>query len=505
MKTKNFKIITFAIATAIVMGSCSNEFLEVEPQGTNLENNYYKNQEQAFAGLVSVYDIMRKNSGSFENMITMMNAGSDDHFAGGGGATDGAGIQGFSNYSINATIVPSSFWSDHYQGIFRANYLLTKLPSVPMTPALIDRYTAETKALRANYYFNLVRMFKNIPLITVPMTSSEFYTVTQATPMAVYAQIEKDLTEAIASTNLPNTVSASESGRFTKGAARALLGKVYLYQNKNTLAAAEFAAVNGTPGGTSQFGYKLLTNFGDLWTVNNKFNTESILEVAHTNAASIGWENWGNGIDEGNATNVMCGPRTYSKLASDAPDLPSGWSFNVFTQDFYDFIKTDPRFSATVLDLKALKAAGKADYIGGYQDTGYFLNKFIPRKSDVTTGAGEPLLNYRQNSYVIRLADTYLMEAEALGGTGARAQALLDAVRARVGLASTPVSLAAIKAERRAELAGEGHRFFDLVRWGDAATKLASRGFKAGKNEVFPIPFRELLNTKLVQNPGYNQ
>jgi hypothetical protein len=346
-------------------------------------------------------------------------------------------------------------------------------------------------------------MFKNIPLITVPMTNSEFYTVVQSAPTAVYAQIEKDLTEAI--TNLPSTVSASESARFTKGAARALLGKVYLYQNKNSLAAAELAAVNGTPGGTSQYGYRLLANFADLWTVNNKFNTESILEVAHTNASSIGWENWGNGIDEGNSTNIMCGPRTYSKIASDAPDLPSGWSFNVFTQDFYDFIKLDPRFAATVLDLKDLQARGKASYIGGYQDTGYFLNKFIPRRSDVTTGTGEPVLNYRQNSYVIRLADSYLMEAEALGGTGARAQALLDAVRARVGLASTPVSLAAIKAERRAELAGEGHRFFDLVRWGDAATKLASRGFKAGKNEVFPIPYKELLNTKLVQNPGYNQ
>jgi hypothetical protein len=498
MKTINIKLLSFVTATVITLGSCSKEYLEVEPKGTNLESNYYQNQEQAFAGLVAVYDVMRKNSGGFENMITMMNAGSDDHYAGGGGASDGAGIQGFSNYSITANIMPSSLWNDHYQGIFRANYLLTKLPSVPMDAALIDRYTAETKALRANYYFNLVRMFKNIPLITVPMTNTEFYTVVQSAPTAVYAQIEKDLTEAI--TNLPSTVSASESARFTKGAARALLGKVYLYQNKNTQAAAELAAVNGTPGGTSQYGYRLLTNFGDLWTVNNKFNTESILEVAHTNASSIGWENWGNGIDEGNSTNIMCGPR----IASDAPDLPSGWSFNVFTQDFYDFIKTNPRFASTVLDMKDLQARGKASYIGGYQDTGYFLNKFIPRRSDVTTGTGEPVLNYRQNSYVIRLADSYLMEAEALGGTGARAQALLDAVRARVGLASTPVSLAAIKAERRAELAGEGHRFFDLVRWGDAAAKLASRGFKAGKNEVFPIPYKELQNTKLVQNPGYN-
>ncbi len=488
----------------VLLSSCSKDFLEVEPKGTSLESNYYQNQEQAFAGLVAVYDIMRKNSGGFENMLTMMNAGSDDHYAGGGGATDGAGIQGFSNYTLNPNIMPNSFWNDHYQGIFRANYLLTKLPEVAMEAALIDRYTAETKALRANYYFNLVRMFKNIPLITVPMSSSEFYSVTQVTPEEVYIQIEKDLTEALASTNLPDVVSSSEAGRFTKGAVHALLGKVYLYQKKNTLAAAQFAEVNGTLVGTNQYGYKLLDNFADLWTVDNKFNTESILEVAHTNASMIGWENWGNGIDEGNSVNVMCGPRTYSKIAADAPDLPSGWSFNVFTQDFYDFIKTDPRFAATVLDMKELQASGKASYIGGYQDTGYFLNKFIPRRSDVTTGAGEPVLNYRQNTYVIRLADTYLMEAEALGGTGVRAQALLDAVRSRVGLGSIPVSLAAIKAERRAELAGEGHRFFDLVRWGDAAEKLASRGFKANKNEVFPIPYKELQNTQLIQNPGYN-
>ena len=166
-------------------------------------------------------------------------------------------------------------------------------------------------------------------------------------------------------------------------------------------------------------------------------------------------------------------------------------------------MKTDPRFSATVFDMKALVAASQATYIEGYQNTGYFLNKFMPRAGDVRTGGGAFELNFQQNTYVIRLADTYLMEAEALGGTGTRAQALLDAVRARVGLPSIPVTLAAIKTERRYELAGEGHRFFDLVRWGDAATVLAGRGFVAGKNEIFPIPNNELQGTQLVQNPGY--
>jgi hypothetical protein len=505
MKTIKFKFLFIALAIIFTTVSCEKDFLEVQPKGTNLESNYYQNETEALAGLVAVYDIMNKNSGGFENMTTMMNAGSDDHFAGGGGATDGAGIQGFSNYSLNPNTVPQSFWNDHYQGIYRANYLLLKLPGISMDANLIALYAAECKALRANYYFNLVRMFKNVPLITVPLASSEFNTVLQAKPAAVYAQIVKDLTEAIAV--LPPTLSAAEAGRFSKGAARALLGKVYLYDpagDKKSLAATELAAVNGTPGGTSQYGYKLLTNFKDLWIVDNKFNTESILEVAHTNASSAYWGNWGGGAAEGNVTNVMCGPRTYTKIAASAPDLPSGWSFNVFTQGFYDVIKTDPRFAATVLDMKALSAANQASYIAGYQDTGYFLNKFIPRKADVTTGTGEPVLNYRQNSYVIRLADTYLMEAEALGGTGSRAQALLDAVRARVGLASTPVSIAAIKAERRIELAGEGHRFFDLVRWNDATTLLASRGFKPNKNEVFPIPYQELQNTLIVQNPGYN-
>jgi hypothetical protein len=98
------------------------------------------------------------------------------------------------------------------------------------------------------------------------------------------------------------------------------------------------------------------------------------------------------------------------------------------------------------------------------------------------------------------------MEAEALvqgGGNTGRAQQLLDAVRARVGLASVPVTLSSIKNERRLELATEGHRWFDLVRWGDAAATLQFKGFTAGKNELLPIPLNELSNTKLVQNPGY--
>src|SRR5690606_9437905 len=114
--------------------------------------------------------------------------------------------------------------------------------------------------------------------------------------------------------------------------------------------------------------------------------------------------------------------------------------------------------------------------------------------------------NFPQNIYDIILADTYLLEAEALvrgGGNATRAAALLNAVRERVGLGPVATTFETIKRERILELAGEGHRLFDLVRWGDAAAALGDRGFVAGKHEVFPIPLLELDNTLLEQNKEY--
>ncbi|MFL9845104.1 RagB/SusD family nutrient uptake outer membrane protein [Flavobacterium rhizosphaerae] len=503
MKIKNLKWV-LVFAGGITLLSCSKDFLDTKPSGQVFENNFYQDGDDAYHALVAVYDIMKKQAGGFENMTAMLNAGSDDFYAGGGNASDGAGIQSFSNYSINSSTLPGSFWSDFYQGIFRANKLLQELPDIDMDEADKARFAAEAKALRGFYYFELVTQFRNIVFYTEPIPTSEFYNLTQVDPAIVYEQIEKDLSEAIPS--LPPTVDLStEAGRLTKGAAQAILGKVYLFEGKNSQAASMFAEVNGTPGSTSQYGYKLLDNFADLWKIDNKYNTESIFEAAHTKESNADWGNWGSGSDEGNSLNVMVGPRGYSVTPDgDAPAYEAGWSFNPVTEDLANELQGDPRFDATIADLNALVASGDALYSPGYQDTGYFLKKFMPTHDEITDGGGAVVLNYRQNMYVIRLADTYLMEAEALGGSGARAQALLDAVRARVGLPSVPVSLEAIWHERRLELAGEGHRWQDLVRTGRAASVLASRGFTAGKNEIWPIPLRELENTQLVQNPNYN-
>ncbi|WP_286967818.1 RagB/SusD family nutrient uptake outer membrane protein, partial [Flavobacterium sp. UBA4854] len=268
MKTIKFKYIYVAVAMA-VLGSCSEDFVTIDPKGKFDTSTYFSNEQQCYAALIGVYDPLRKNTGGFENLVAMLNAGSDDFYAGGGSSTDGTGIQNFSTHSLTSITIPGSYWNDHYQGISRANLLIAKLPAASMNDGVRSRFAAEAKALRAFYYFNLVRLFKNLALVLEPLTTETIYDPEQVAPEVIYAQIEKDLTEAIAA--LPNKVNAeTEAGRFNKGAAQALLGKVYLFEGKNPQAAAVLAEVNGTPGGVNQYGNKLLDHFSELWITSNK-------------------------------------------------------------------------------------------------------------------------------------------------------------------------------------------------------------------------------------------
>jgi len=410
-------------------------------------------------------------------------------------------------YTLSATTGPHGYlWNRGYSGIFRANTLLSKIDGIPMDATKKARFIAELKTMRAAFYFDLVTFFKNIPLIEGTVAVENLYNIVQTTPDKIYTYVEKDLNEAIP--NLPSTVPiTTEGGRLTKGSAQALLGKVLLYEKKWQPAADQFAVVNGTnPGVTaSVYGYKLLANFADLWKSSNKFNTESVIEFVHSSLSNGGWGD--AGASEGNLICITTGPRGYSQTLPTAPDFFSGYSFLVFTPQFFNFIRTDPRSLATVANLDSLKTAGLCNYTAGYNNTGFFLGKFIGRVSN--RAATTPELNFGQDEYEIRLADTYLMEAEALLNAGApivagsRAYQLLNAVRARVGLAAVAVTQDNLETERRLELAGEGQRWPDLVRWGKAATVLASKGFIAGRHEIFPIPQNELNNTKLVQNPGW--
>jgi hypothetical protein len=196
----------------------------------------------------------------------------------------------------------------------------------------------------------------------------------------------------------------------------------------------------------------------------------------------------------------MIGARSYS-----GPVYEAGWGFNPVTVSLKNALYGDPRYRATIINMDSLKTAGVSNYEAGYQNTGFFVEKFAPKTQWKSTQGGDPVLNYNIDYIEIRLADTYLLEAEALiraGGDLTKAAFYLNAVRARVGLPPVTANLDNVYNERRLELATEGHRFFDLVRTGKAATALAFKGFTA-KNEILPIPLNELNNTKLKQNPGY--
>jgi tetratricopeptide (TPR) repeat protein len=501
---------TVLFAVALMLLNSCKKFVEVDPRGAFTETGYYRDATEAFNGLVATYDILGYQANNFVTKVDVVDAASDDNVAGGGGPNDVTAMQVISNYTLTPALGPQdSLWASGYQGVYRANILLSKLPAVPMDASLKARYSAEAKALRAYFYFDLVRLFKNIPLITEPVSVDKAYDIAQATPLAVYAQIESDLKAALAEPNFPATVPvATEAGRMNKGIVHALLGKVYLYEKKYTEAAAEFKEINGaTPGQPSAtYGYNLVASYTSLWKNANKFNSEAILEITHTTKSNATWACLTCG--EGNILNIMTGPRNYNILAGKtAPDYISGYSFLPVTQNFVNVSHNDPRFRASVANLDSLEKNGFVTYEKGYMNTGYFIEKFAGRQSDKTTGGGEPVLNYPQDMYEIRLADTYLMEAEAIivgGGDMSRATALITAVRNRAyadGL-QHPVAptLANIMAERRLELAFEGHRFFDLVRWGTAGQVLASKGFITGRNEILPIPLQELDNTKLKQS-----
>lgn len=504
MKQKINRYSLIALLSASLLGGCSKDFLEIEPRGTQLEANFYRNQTEIYQGLVAVYDVIQwGNSGGYTMKMPLLTVASDEAHAGGSDASDQPSWVAFDDFTLDAFRGPQlGLWQKNYTGIYRANLFLEKIEGVPsLDPNFKSRTIAEAKALRAYFYFDLVRFFRNIPLITASIPTAELYSQVQAPPAEVFAQIEKDLTEAIA--DLPLTIPVAENGRISRGGAKALLAKAIMFQNDDSRMAQAAQILNEV--NTSGV-YNLLSNFGDIFNPSNRFSAESIWEIPHSNIAAWGDWGWING-GEGNVAPQFVGMADFSGSTYSA-----GWGFAPISLELVAAMNGDPRFEHTIIDGQALRAGG-ANYTPRYQNTDYFLKKYAPMQS-FRSPIGTAELNWPYNEIEIRLADTYLLEAEAIlrsGGDMARAGLLLNGgpgftgVRSRVGLPPVAVTLNNVYNERRLELATEGHRFFDLVRTGQAASVLAGKGFVAGKNEILPIPQQELDITKgvLKQNPNY--
>lgn len=412
-------------------------------------------------------------------------------------------------YGTTNNTLLTEVWKSCFEGINRANYLQENKAKLEFAGK--DALYGEVYFLRAYYYFQLVRMFGDVPLfVERRLTVSDSKTLKRAPKADVYRQIELDLNNAI--TALP--ITNPQKGRITKYAAQALLGKVLLYQgddahkDKFTAAAAMLDNVINAPS----FSGGLVPNFEDLFMQSGENGMESVYEVQYSNGSPFyDWSNPGRG--QGNFAVQFCGVRNITGNS----DYASGWSANLPTANLAAaFTAGDTRKDATILDIAAYKTAHlelNITYdVAPYKNTGLYSQKYQPKKGETS---GQIELNYLNNFRAIRLAEVYLMAAEAnnraTAPNDAKAQLYLNKVRRRAfavadgskDVTSTGTTLKiAIWAERRLELAMEGDRFFDLVRTGQAASKIT--GFVPGKNEVFPIPQQEVDISGLTQNPGYN-
>ena len=432
---------------------------------------------------------------------------SDNAVTGGESASDVLALQqidDMTHTAVNSAL--TELWKGAYEGVNRANYMLQYKAANPAGTAIDfagkEALYGEVLFLRAYYYFHLVRMWGDVPFFTDKRLSLTESKSLQRTPKAqVYAQIEADL--AAAAAVLPPV--QVQKGRVTKYAAQALLGKVYLYQDKFTEAAAMLENV------ITSNAFTLVPDFESIWLASGENGPESVFEIQYSNTTPYyHWPGYNRG--QGNYAVQQMGIRGLN--GTGAMPFAPGWSTNLPTQNLAAaFQPGDRRKDATILDIEAYKNAnpqfGISYQVAPYKNTGLYFRKYHPRKGETS---GQIELNYLNNFRTIRFADVLLMAAEAnnraTAANDTKAQQYLNRVRERAYGNATHNTNAtgnalrdAIWEERRVELAGEGHRFFDLVRTGQAAAKIP--GFQANKHEVFPIPQDEINVSGLTQNKGY--
>ena len=491
-------------STAFV--SCTDDFVERPVQYSIDSENYFNSKTDYENALIGAYDLLHS---TFINVL-MGEIASDNTFAGGNGPNDVPGYQSVDDMihtPVNAQI--KQLWDWMFAGVQRANYILEFKDKTNFEGK--NQIIAQARFLRAYYHFELVKWFGGIPMkVDKRFVPGDEKSIPRSPADKVYESIEADL--IYASQNL--SAVTAEKGRATSGAALALLGKAYLYQGKYSQAAATFETLIASGN------YRLvttadltpdeiaagLTPFGSIFEEAGENGPESVFEVQYTDVEG---GNYGQlQYVEGNVAVGFAGPFGYK-----GPVFADGNNFNLPTPKIVNaFEAGDLRKDVTILDMATwIPANPGTSYTKQNEDTGFFNRKYIPRKRRPEAGADVKLTspnNYR----AIRYADVLLMAAEAnnKNGNDAKAQQYLNLVRDRAfgdtnhRITATGTALYDfILKERRMELVGEGHRFFDLVRTGKAASEIP--GFVAGKHELFPIPIEEIQFAagNWAQNPKY--
>lgn len=473
------KKIFLTLSLLTLMVSCDNDFVDIRDEGEVDVENFFTTQDDAMRATTAIYSFLRswENTGFPAQYVFGVTG---DDVEKGSNPGDASFINAYDNFTFTMSDEGvRGYWIGQWQAINRANQVITNVPKIEMDATLKNRLIAEAKMLRAYFYFNLVRIYGGVPIFD-GLPADGIYTKPRNSAAEVYAFIAKDLTEA--SAVLPQTYSAADKGRVTKGGALGLLSKVYLYMK-------DYQKAYDTSNQVISMGYSLDPDFNHLFRPAGEFGTESVFEVNCDCAAGFGGSQYAE----------VQGVRNQF-----------GWGFFTPTTALENaFEPGDIRKELTI--LREGETTLEGDLIKkGDPNAGNMWNQKVYVPSSLNNSAcGYGSI---QNLRILRFADILLINAEAANELGNSAAAILNInkVRNRANLGNTPATTqAALKAaiwqERRVELAMENDRFPDLVRTGQAATVLGPKGFTPGKNELFPIPLDAInqSNGLFVQNPGY--
>lgn len=495
----NLNFLSLVMICLLLLSSACEDFLEKEPLGDLTTAAFYETQEDAVLATNAIYNAYRAwfVTGGFPIADIL----SDDMVKGSSPA-DAAFLELIDNFSFAATEGTfSNIWSALFVGVRRANVAIEEIPGIEMDESLKQRLLAEARFLRAAFYFELARSYGDLPKITTPNPERQ----QSRSPVAeIYNEIIiPDLQFAADNLPLKSEYGEEDLGRATQGAANALLAKVYLYREnyEDALEQAQEVINSGE--------YFLVEDFADVFAPDNNFGPGSIFEIgAREDEFSQGGNQYGQ--TQGVRGTVLIGDESTGK----------GWGFGRPTVDIINFYEEgDPRLDESVIFLGdtiygeiILGDEGTPDTI--YNDDGEIAQLETYNQKVYEPGTGD-FVQFDHNRKILRYAGLLLIAAEAANELGQAELALdyLNRVRLRAfddpEAAITETNQDALRdlilGERRAELAFEGERFYDLVRTGRAPEVLGPLGFEANKNELFPIPQSEIDITEgaITQNPGY--
>lgn len=501
------KIIIYSAAALFSFCSCGDSFLDLKPTNQILETEYYHTEDEITQALVAAYQPLQWQDCSFANQHHSFAMVSDvmggDVRAGGGGTSDFPHFHLMRGFKATPEIICNSLWRVLYSGVNRANIVIDKVGGVSdLSQEKKDRIQSEALTLRAFYYYWLWKLWGNIPYYAKNLDSAPFV-APQLKADEIYNKIIDDLEVVLEGTKLPKSVSDDLLGRVTRPMAQMLKASAVLYKGDESRYQSVLSDMREIINGHQ---FDLVDDFAGIWEESGEWSKESIWEINYIETGNRGWE-----------PNILrVGGTVYPQTIGinglrNSKYYQDGWGFGPVEPALYNaYEEGDIRRDGGILSWEVYHQKDPAaTYEPRYDNSGFFNLKYMPRVGSNDQNTGDKIVNHNNNFRVFRYAETLMNAAELIvraGGDLGEAKKYLSQIRsrafARQGNHEIEPTLDNILNERRLEFALEGHRFWDLVRFGKAESVLGAKGYAPNK-KYLPIPAAEVDKSMgtLLQNP----